>query len=130
MASKNKQSFVSWNRLKSSFQYAASGIRQTWRSEQNFRIHTVFSLVVVLAAQWLNVPLIEQVLLLIVIGLVLGLELINTAIEHVVDLTVQSYDDRAKVIKDAAAGSVFVFSLLAVAVGTMIFLPRILAQIF
>lgn len=130
MALKNKQTFISWNRLKSSFRYAIAGIRHTWRSEQNFRIHTVFSLAVILAAQWFNVPLIEQLLLFIVIGAVLGLELINTAVEHVVDLVVQSYDYRAKVIKDVAAASVLVFSLLAALVGTMIFLPRIVEIIF
>ncbi|MDQ0254360.1 diacylglycerol kinase [Evansella vedderi] len=82
---------------------------------------------VLILAQLLNVPLYEQALLIIVIGGVLALELINTAVEHCVDLIVETYDVRAKIIKDAAAGAVFVFSLTAVIVGAMIFIPKILA---
>ena len=129
MVSKNKPPFVSWNRLKSSFVYALRGIRRTWRSEQNFRIHSVMFVVVILLAQLLNVPPVEQAVLMIVIGAVIGLELINTSLESIVDLVVQEYDERAKIIKDAAAGAVFIFSLTAVIVGLIIFIPRMIETI-
>ncbi|ADU29868.1 diacylglycerol kinase family protein [Evansella cellulosilytica] len=126
MGSKNNP-FVSWNRVKKSFIYASTGMAHTWRNEQNFRIHTLIAVLVFIFAQVLQVPLIEQALLVIVIGGVLALELINTALEHSVDLIVQSYDTRAKIIKDAAAGAVFVFSITAVIVGAIIFIPKIIA---
>lgn len=126
MESKNKQPFLSINRLKQSFVYALQGIRFTWKREQNFRIHTVISVLVLVIAQLLQIPFQEQLILVIVIGAVLGMELINTALEHVVDLVVQTYDDRAKVIKDTAAGAVFVFSITAAIIGMMIFIPHVL----
>ncbi|UTR14379.1 diacylglycerol kinase family protein [Salipaludibacillus sp. LMS25] len=130
MGSRNNVPFVSWRRLKKSFYYAAKGIEHTWKHEQNFRIHVLTAIGVFMLAQLLNVTLSEQVVLAIVIGAVIGMELINTAIEHVVDLVVQRYDERAKVIKDAAAGAVFVFALTAVIVGAMIFIPHILQLLF
>lgn len=78
-------------------------------------------------AQVLEIPLIEQAILAVVIGGVLALELINTAIERIVDVIFQKYDDQAKIIKDAAAGAVLVFSITAVVVGAIIFVPKILA---
>ncbi|ADH99858.1 diacylglycerol kinase family protein [Salisediminibacterium selenitireducens] len=125
MESKNKQPFLSLNRLKQSFVYALQGVRFTWKREQNFRIHTVISVFVLVMAQLLQIPYQEQLILIIVIGAVLGMELINTALEHVVDLVVQTYDDRAKVIKDTAAGAVFVFSITAAIIGMMIFIPHL-----
>ncbi|WP_096188359.1 diacylglycerol kinase family protein [Evansella halocellulosilytica] len=127
MGLKNKRPFISWSRLKRSFVYASMGIVHTWKSEQNFRIHTILAIVIFIAAQLLNIPLFEQTVLVIVIGGVLALELLNTAIEHIVDFLVQSYDKRAKIIKDAAAGAVFIFSVTAVIVGAIIFIPRIIA---
>ncbi|MDG5786551.1 diacylglycerol kinase family protein [Evansella sp. AB-P1] len=126
MGSKNKNPFISWSRLKKSFVYASSGIIHTWKHEQNFRIHSLLTIVIFIFAQILNVPMKEQAILAIVIGGVLALELINTALEHCVDLIIETYDIRAKIIKDAAAGAVFVFSITAVVVGAMIFIPKIL----
>jgi len=130
MGSKNNSPFVSWSRLKKSFHYASKGIRHTWRYEQNFRIHIVLAIVVFIVAQLLRVPLLEQAILAVVIGAVIGLELINTAVEHMVDLVVQTYDERAKVIKDVAAGAVFTFALTAAIVGCMILIPRFLGLFF
>ncbi|UCZ54502.1 diacylglycerol kinase family protein [Bacillus shivajii] len=127
MASKNKRPFISWSRLKKSFHYASMGITHTWKHEQNFRIHSILAVFIFIAAQILNVPPVEQAILALVVGGILALELINTAIEHCVDLIVQSFDVRAKVIKDAAAGAVFIYSITAVIVGAFIFMPKILS---
>jgi diacylglycerol kinase len=130
MALKNNRPFVSWSRLKKSFHYASKGIRHTWTYEQNFRIHIVLAVVVFFVAQLLRVPLFEQAILVVVIGAVIGLELINTALEHMVDLVVQTYDERAKIIKDVAAGAVFAFALTAAIVGSMILIPRFIDLFF
>lgn len=130
MDSKNNRPFVSWSRLKKSFHYASKGVRHTWRYEQNFRIHIVLAVIVFVAAQFLRVPLLEQAILAVVIGAVIGLELINTALEQMVDLVVQTYDERAKVIKDVAAGAVFAFALTAAIVGSMILIPRFIGLFF
>lgn len=130
MESKNKKSFISWSRLKKSFIYASQGIQFTWRNEQNFRIHSLIAAVVFIAAQLLSVPVLEQAVLFIAVGAVLCLELLNTSIEHITDLIIETFDERAKIIKDTAAGAVLVFALTAAVVGVMIFVPRIVHIIF
>jgi diacylglycerol kinase len=130
MESKNNRSFVSWTRLKKSFYYASQGIVYTWKNEQNFRIHTSAAVVVFVAAQLLNVSAAEQALLAVSIGAVLCLELLNTSIEHITDLIIQTFDERAKIIKDTAAGAVLVFSATAAVVGMIIFIPRIVHILF
>jgi diacylglycerol kinase (ATP) len=57
--------------------------------------------------------------------LVLGTELINTAIEATIDLVSPDYHPLAKVAKDTASASVFVYSLVAFIIGCMIFIPRL-----
>ena len=126
MGSKNKAPFISFKRLFRSFQHAWNGIKHTWMKEQNFRVHLLLMIAVFSVAQLLKVPLVEQALLVIVIGIVLALELVNTAIENVVDMMVQTYDIRAKIIKDVAAGAVLAFAIVAVIVGLLIFLPKII----
>ncbi|SDN43402.1 diacylglycerol kinase family protein [Alkalicoccus daliensis] len=130
MEYKDNKSFISWSRLKKSFHYASQGVRFTWKNEQNFRIHTLVAFIVFIAAQVFNIPLLEQAVLFIAVGAVLCLELLNTSIEHITDLIIQTYDERAKIIKDTAAGAVLVFSLTAAIVGGMIFIPRIIHIIF
>ncbi|TMW73854.1 diacylglycerol kinase family protein [Alteribacter natronophilus] len=129
MTSKNKKPFISWSRLIKSFQYASEGIRHTWVHEQNFRIHSILGALVITAGWIINVSVVEQALLILVIGGVLGLELINTALERSVDMVTSEYRLEAKIIKDVAAGAVMVFSITAVLVGITIFLPRII-QLF
>lgn len=125
MGLKNDRPSFSFKRLLKSFHYAMAGLKHTWKKEQNFRIHLLFTIVVILFAQLLKVPIVEQVLLFIVIGLVLSLELINTAIENVVDMITKTYDKRAKIVKDVAAGAVLIFSIIAVIIGILIFVPKI-----
>ena len=60
------------------------------------------------------------------IGAVIALELINTAIEAVVDLVTEEYHPLAKVAKDTSAAAVFVFAIIAIIVGIIIFLPKII----
>ncbi|MBM7097103.1 MULTISPECIES: diacylglycerol kinase family protein [Alteribacter] len=130
MTSKNKQAFVSWSRLIKSFRYASEGIKHTWANEQNFRIHSILAGIVLIASTLLGVSVVEQALLILVIGGVLGLELINTALERCVDMITKEYAIEAKIIKDVAAGAVMVFSITAVLVGITIFLPKIIALLF
>jgi diacylglycerol kinase len=130
MESKNNRSFISWSRLKKSFYYASQGIVYTWKNEQNFRIHTSAAVIVFIAAQLLNVSAAEQALLAVSIGAVLCLELLNTSIEHITDLIIQTFDERAKIIKDTAAGAVLVFSATAAIVGMIIFIPKIVHILF
>lgn len=113
-------------RLVRSFEYAAAGLKYVIRHEQNMKIHLGFTVVVLFLAYLLQIPKIHWLILLIVIGIVLALEALNTAIERTIDLITDEYHPLAKVAKDAAAASVFIFSIFAVIIGLVIFLPPLI----
>jgi diacylglycerol kinase (ATP) len=107
-----------------SFNYAIEGIVYALRTQRNMRLHMIAAALVLTAAVVLDVTRLEMVALLFAIGFVLFTELVNTAIESAVDLSVQTFDPRAKVAKDVAAGGVLISSVIAVAVGYVIFFDR------
>ncbi len=120
---------ISWKKLFASFTYAFSGIFSTFKTEQNFRIHTLLSVIVITIAIALDFSSVKLIILFIVIGLVLALELINTAIENTVDLITLEHNPLAKKAKDAAAGAVLVFSIFAVIIGILLFIEPLMNSI-
>ena len=64
---------------------------------------------------------------MLTIGLVISCELVTTAIEAVVDLVTEEYHPLAKVAKDTSAAAVLIFAVIAVIVGLIIFLPKVIA---
>ena len=112
--------------LLSSFQYAAKGIEYAWKSQRNFRIHTFIGLVVSSFAIWLELPLIHLAIIANIIGAVLILELINTSIEAVVDLSIgRRFHPLARIAKDCAAASVLIGSMTALIISSLLILPSI-----
>lgn len=113
-----------------SFKYAWAGVRYAFVTQRNFRIHTMIGILAVSLGLFLEIQAIEMAVIVMTCAIVMVLELINTAIESVVDLTVkQSYHELAKIAKDCAAGAVLVSALAAVLVAAFILLPP-LAQRF
>lgn len=111
-----------------SFYHAFQGILQGLKEQRNLRIHFVLSAVVVFLGFFLHVDVISWLALTLSMGLVIGAELLNTAIEHVVDLTSGGeYHPAARKAKDTAAAAVLVAAFAALAVGVIIFLPRLCA---
>jgi len=111
------------NKFIRSFGYAAQGVVSSLR-EQNFRSHLVSAVVVMVAAAWTGFTLLEWVILLLVIGGMLALEMVNTAIERVVDLASPDIHPLAKQAKDIAAGAVLVFACISAMIGALLFLPK------
>lgn len=110
----------------SSFNNAFNGIKQSFREEHNIRVQAVIALIVLVLALLFQVSILEWLVLSLCIGLVISLELMNTAIERTVDLFCgNKYYDLAKFAKDAAAAAVFIASLTSLLIGFFIFLPRI-----
>ncbi|CCI35214.1 MAG: diacylglycerol kinase family protein [Microcystis sp.] len=110
-----------------SFRYAWAGVRYAFVSQRNFRIHTLITLVAISWGLFLRVDALEMAIVTLTCALVMVLELINTALESVVDLTVgQSYHDLAKIAKDCAAGAVLIASIAALLVAAFIFIPHLL----
>ena len=110
--------------LARSISYAIEGIQFAFRHERNFRIHCVAGSLAVFLACYLRLPVPHIVLVAVLSLLVLCAELMNTAIESMLDLHAgDTFDPTVKSIKDMAAASVLVVSTGAVALGALLFLP-------
>jgi diacylglycerol kinase (ATP) len=110
--------------LLTSFRYAWAGVHYAFVTQRNFRIHAVMGIIALSLGTILQLQAVEMAAIAIVAGLVLTLELINTAIESVVDLTVkQTYHELAKIAKDCAAGAVLVSAFASLLVASSLLLP-------
>ncbi|ODH00678.1 diacylglycerol kinase [Nostoc sp. KVJ20] len=113
-----------------SFKYAWAGISYSFQTQRNFRIHVSVCALAIALSVFLHLQAVEIAVIGITSGLVLALELLNTAIESLVDLTVkQTYHDLAKIAKDCAAGAVLVSALVAVLVAGTLLLPPLVTLI-
>jgi undecaprenol kinase len=116
-------------RLLKSFKYSLTGLIKVFREEQNFRIHTAATLLVLVLAWYFQIQLIEFIILLMLIGLVLILEIVNSIFERLLDLIKPRIHTYVEDIKDMAAALVFIGACLSVIIGLLIFLPYILRLI-
>jgi diacylglycerol kinase len=113
--------------LYKSFGYAFQGIFRTIRDERNIKIHLFAMTMVILFGIRLKLSAQEWMVCLILFGLVISLELVNTALEACVDLVTNERRPLAKKAKDAAAGAVLFSAIMAAIIGLMIFLPKLAA---
>ena len=117
--------------LVSSLEFALTGILTAFKEERNMRKHAVTALVVILAGFVFQVSRIEWLFLLMSIFLVVAFEIMNSAIENVVDLASNyHFSMLAKNAKDMAAGAVLVVSGFALLTGLVIFVPKFWALVF
>ena len=112
-----------------SFRYALNGIHYLVRTQPNFRVHVVVAVAVMVTAAALSIGVLEMAALVLVIGLVLVAEALNTALEAIVDLASPGYHPLAKAAKDASAGAVLLAAIVAVVVGLLILGPRLLIRV-
>ncbi|GIW24734.1 diacylglycerol kinase [Meiothermus sp.] len=112
--------------LRASFAYAWAGLHFAWRSQRNFRLEVYIAAAALVLAVWLQVSLVPVLLL---VALVLGLELLNTALEALVDLVSPNFHPLAKAAKDVAAAGVLVVSGIAALIGVLLFLPPLVSRL-
>ncbi|GIO34171.1 MULTISPECIES: diacylglycerol kinase family protein [Paenibacillus] len=108
------------------FGYAAQGIVYALRTQRNMKIHAVAAVVVISAAALLHLSWLRWVALLFAIALVMAMELVNTALESVVDLASPKIHPLAKAAKDTAAGAVLLAAVFAAAIGIIVFFDPLL----
>jgi len=113
------------NRLIASLNYAFHGIVYAAKSQPNMRLHLFAAAFVLVATLFLHLQRVYVVVIVLLVGSVLALELVNTAIEAIVDLLTLSHHPLAKVAKDAAAGAVLTMAITAVVVGYLVFYEAI-----
>jgi len=111
--------------LLASFNYAFSGVVHVFRHQRNMRIHFFLAFLVLVTTLFIDVSRLEFMAILCAITFVLMAEMMNTAVEAVADLASSSYDPRARVAKDVAAGAVLVAAANAVVVGYLVFAEKV-----
>ena len=112
-----------------SFYYAFQGMKHCVESERNMMIHFGAFLLVIGCGFLFKISITEWLICLILCGLVMSLELINTAVETAIDLSMPLIHPKAKLAKDTAAGAVLVIAITAVVSGLIIFVPKVISFI-
>lgn len=110
-----------------SFSYAFAGLKVLFREEHNSWIHAVAAVMAIVAGFLFRISYMEWIAVLIVIGMVISAEILNSSLERTADFVKAERDDRKRDIKDLGAAAVLVCAIVAVLVGLIIFLPKILA---
>lgn len=110
-------------RLKS-FVYAAKGAYTLLVTEHSIMVQFGIGVLVTVAGFWLNITATEWMLQILAIGLVLGIEGLNTAVEKIADFIHPDYHEKIGFIKDIAAGAVFFAALAAFIIGVIIYYPK------
>lgn len=119
-------------KLSQSFHCAFRGVAHCMQTERNFRIHLSVAAYVGVFALIGNLPSVQLAILCLCFALMLGAELMNTAIERLCDRNARGYDGVVRDAKDIAAGAVLICALFCVVIGVALFicsgaLERILA---
>ncbi len=122
---KNKKKF-GFKRIISSIYNSGNGLKAAYSSEQSMYIHLVVSIVLLAFSFYFNISVIEWMFVIGIIGLTLAIELINTAIESVVDLVTKDFHPLAKIAKDTASGAEFVLTITCFIISLIIFVPKIM----
>lgn len=109
-----------------SFQFAARGIVDLFRFENNAKIHLLAAAVAIGAGSWLGLSAMEWAMIATQMGLVMATEAFNTALEKMADRVTTERDPLIKAAKDLASGAVLIVALTALVVGLLIFVPKLL----
>lgn len=109
------------------FYYAFRGLQNFFFRERNGKIQLVIGCITVITAFLLRISSFEWLVILLCIGLVLSLEMINSAIEKLCDLIQQDFHPVIKIVKDVSAASVLWSSIISAVIGCIILIPKIIA---
>lgn len=123
----DNEPFSFQKRIKS-FTYAFRGIMRLVKKEHNARIHLVALVGVVVAGLVFRLGIVDWMAVVFASGMVFVSELFNTAIEKLADEVDPKWNERIGQVKDFAAGAVLVSALVAIFIGALVFIPRIMAM--
>ncbi|WP_434686556.1 diacylglycerol kinase family protein [Pseudanabaena minima] len=130
-SAQRSDSFQIATNLLLSFQYAGQGVGYAFRTQRNFRIHLIIGAIALSLSLYFHLSAVACSIISLTIALVLVLELLNTALEAVVDLTVgREFHQLAKIAKDCAAGAVLIAAIAALMIASVLLLPNILSVFF
>ena len=126
MASREKNKKFSVKRFLNSFRFSLDGLKYAYKYEQSMTIHLVCTIFAIILGIWLKISALEWAICILGLGIIMAIELLNTAVEAVVDLASPEIHPLAKIAKDTASASVGVFSFITILVDCFIFIPKII----
>ncbi|MFH1478443.1 MAG: diacylglycerol kinase [Candidatus Omnitrophota bacterium] len=112
-------------RLVDSFNSAIEGFIYVFKTQRNMRLHFLIGLSVILLGLILNFTNLEIIALCLTITFVLFAEMLNTALEHTIDLIKEEFHPLARIIKDICAGAVLLGAISSIVVGYILFTSRV-----
>ena len=101
--------------------FALQGLRTAWSGESSFRTHVIIAVLVLFAGIILRPAPIWWALLGLAVGMVIGAELFNTALERLADHVQPKFDEEIKAVKDVAAGAVLIATMTALVIAAAFF---------
>ena len=116
-----------FKRFLASWKYSMQGLAYAYRYEQSMLIHVFLTIATLICNIVFKVTGVEWGISILVLGVVLSSELINTAIEATVDLVTLEINPLAKIAKDCGSAATGVTSIMAAIIIFIIFLPYIIA---
>lgn len=123
---RNKDTGTRLERYKKSFFHAIDGIIYTIKKEHNMIIILTCAILAVIAGFTFKISSTEWLFMILIIGLIMGTEMINTAIEAIVDLKTLEFHPLAKLAKDTASGATLIFSIVAFIGALIMFVPKLI----
>jgi diacylglycerol kinase len=111
------------------FLNAVSGILVAVKNERHMKFHVFATCLVISLSIYYRISKLESIAVILTISAVITAEMINTAVEAVVDLATEEYNEKAKIAKDVAAGAVLVCAVFSVIIGFLVFYDRVVADI-
>lgn len=123
MGSKGRESFLK------SVSHAIDGFLFVLQKERNIKVQLCIGFLVIIGGIFFHISLLEWTICLLFICFILVLELVNTAIEKLLDFVTKEYHEDIKHIKDISASFVLVMSVFAFVMGLMIFVPKIISYL-
>lgn len=123
---RNKSKYKGLKKIYYSTKYSIDGLVYAYRNERSLWLHAGLSLIAICLGIIFQITLFQWSMILISLGVVLSIELLNTAIEAVVDLVTIEINPLAKIAKDCGSAATFVASVISVIIAGFIFIPRIM----
>jgi diacylglycerol kinase len=117
---------INWKRFFKSFKYAFEGIHYAFKNDQNLLVHLLVAFLVINVSIALRVSHYEMGILGLTMMMVIMAEMVNSAIEKMVDLITKEHRQEAKIAKDVAAGMVLLTAIAAAIIGTLILFPYVI----
>ncbi len=120
----------SFRKRMKSFYYAFNGIKTAIKTQHNLQIHLIAMIIAIITGLFLKINQTEWLILIFIFALVIALEIVNSAIELLTDIVSPQYNTKAGKVKDMSAAAVLIAAIAAFIIGIIIFVPKLIQQIF